>query len=73
MPHLTRPLVHRKLLGDIVDQFVGAQVGRADDECDDPLAQVLVGQSDDGRLLHARMPEQRRLDFALRRCGIRRT
>ena len=61
-PHLTRPLVHRKLLGHIVDQLL--RLGVTDDERDDALAQVFVGQPDHRRLGHAGMPEQHRLDFA---------
>src|ERR1700733_1370788 len=62
--HLTRAFVHRKLLSNMVDQCTGVEFGGTDDECDDTLAQVLVGQPDDGRLLYARMPEQRRFDLS---------
>ena len=41
-PDFTRPLVYRKLLSHIVDQLLW--LGIPDDERDDALAQVLVGQ-----------------------------
>ena len=59
-PHLPRPLVHRKLLSNIVDELVGLSV--ANHERDDP-PEIVIGQSDDGGLRHAFVPEQRGLHF----------
>jgi len=53
--------VHRKLLGNKVDELIGVCV--PDDEGDDPLAEVVIGQTHHGRLGHLGMAEQDGLDL----------
>ena len=47
--------MRRKLLRHILDELICACI--TDDESNDPLAQILIGNSDDGDFGHPGMPE----------------
>src|SRR5690349_18105677 len=61
-PYLSRSLVHRKLLRDILYQRL--RLGIADDERDDALTEVVVGRTDDRGLSDAGMAQQHSLDLS---------